>query len=242
MPSKQHIDLQHRAVAWLRSRATGRGLQSGMEISLRPGYVADVVAMLTFQYRFADRYHQLSMRPGSTVCQLQEESVCIFECKASRADFLSSFGPNPKQHVNRHEKAGVLHWVVASRGVVCAEDFLGLGFWGLLEESGRGLCEYKAPEPSSMTRAEINEVAYELPLAWYLSPRTRRCGRCRLPRTVAPPHLTHYSVHCRVWALCQDCWRDLRTPDRRLPYYERVVTKQWPLKWRAVKKAVMQGR
>ena len=160
MPGHDHIELQHRAVAWLRSRSTGRGLRAGMEICLRPGYVADVVAVLSFQHRFAEAYKMLSQHPDKPMVRVSDEAVCIFECKVSRADFLSTFGPNPKHRVNRYEKQGTLHWVVAAKGVVREGDEL--GFWGLLEESGRGLREVRAPRRDFLTRARINDVAYEL--------------------------------------------------------------------------------
>jgi hypothetical protein len=139
-----------------------------MEIQLRPGYIADVVALLSFQLRFAERYEHLSDRhlggqPGKRIVTVNDEAVCIFECKASRADFLATFGPTPNNHINRHEKQGTLHWVVAAQGIVLDSD--DLGFWGLLVQSGRGLREIRSPRRDYLTREQINAVAYEL--LWY---------------------------------------------------------------------------
>jgi hypothetical protein len=119
--------------------------------------------MLSFQYRFAEAYDMLSQHSGRPLARLNDEAVCIFECKASRADFLATFGLNPKNHINRHEKQGTLHWVVAAQGVVRDSD--DLGFWGLLVQSGRGLREVRIPQRDYLTRDQINAVAYEL--LWY---------------------------------------------------------------------------
>lgn len=131
--------------------ATLRGWRYGFEIPLGRGYIPDAVVLCGFQGRFAERY--------APECP---EHICIFEAKASRADFLGTFGPGPK-HANRHESIGTLHWCVTPRGLVAPEEVP--AFWGLLEISGNGLRETKQPVYCTQKDARVHEAAYAL--LWY---------------------------------------------------------------------------
>ncbi len=116
--------------------------------------------------------------------------ACIFEAKATRSDFLSTFGSSDK-HSNRQEPVGSLHWCVVARGVGTAEELP--DFWGLLEERGSGLTEKRRPTIIIRSEPEMDEIAHALlwPLQAYREGiiGCRECGvllvnpicnRCRI--------------------------------------------------------------
>jgi len=49
MSSKEHTALSYRALSWLQSRATGKGIVGTTEVNIEDGYVADAVAIASFQ-------------------------------------------------------------------------------------------------------------------------------------------------------------------------------------------------
>lgn len=139
--SLTHEELTLRAIRWLHNRVSFRGIRYATEIHLAKGYVADAVAIGGFQGQFHSRYIDLSgLRPDE---QTEWLTIHVFEAKATRADFISTFGDNPGKHGNRHKPIGGLHWVVVPAGIVKPEEVP--SFWGLLEARGRGLSEKKAP-------------------------------------------------------------------------------------------------
>lgn len=74
-----------------------------------------------------------------------------------------------------------------------------------------------------------------------------RCYRCKLScRFLGEFHFTPYSASGSCFPLCEHCWRKLGTPQRRLPYYERLVLGLWAddaaAKWPGVMTAVLDGR
>jgi len=153
-----HIDLQKRVPAWLRGRVTGRGLRFGYEIRLAEQYVADVVALCSFQGRYHDQYS-----PG----EKYTEQLLVFEAKATRADYLSTFrhsyDKRPNAHVNRLTPIGSLHWIVAFPKVCDSDEVPDP--WGLLVRTGGGLRELKAPTFYGITEKQRLNAAYEL--LWY---------------------------------------------------------------------------
>lgn len=162
MPSLEHERLVARALPWLRRRVTLRGLRGGPSIPLAQGYVADVVALCWFQNRFELDYTGLPRRES----RVTPEAACIFEAKATRSDFLSTFGPGPK-HANRHAPVGTLHWIVAEPHVVRLLEELP-DFWGLLERRGCGLREIRRPTWCPQPDAAIDAIAHQV--LWYRDP------------------------------------------------------------------------
>lgn len=152
MAGPAHVDLQKRVPAWLRARVTGRGLRYAPETHLGRGYVVDVVALASFQWRYHKAYG-LGEKAG--------EQLLVFECKASRADYLSTFGPNAKgDHKNRLKPIGSMHWIVTYADV-CPEWQVPHP-WGLLVRSGSGLREEKKPDICPVEEGQRLKVAYEL--------------------------------------------------------------------------------
>lgn len=49
------------------------------------------------------------------------------------------------------------------------------------------------------------------------------CLRCDIPWGVADDHTTKYDVGCGCFPLCEGCWRDLKSPANRMPYYMQLV-------------------
>lgn len=93
MPSNQHELLKARAMAWLSSRATPKGMRAGTEVHVSDGYKADVVAFADVTGKFDKKLLELSY--GSypdPPMQPLGPYAWIFECKISRSDFLSTFG------------------------------------------------------------------------------------------------------------------------------------------------------
>lgn len=151
MPSNAHELLKVRAACWIRARETFSGVKLGYEIRLSPQFVADVVGIGLLQGRFSEFYGLID---DST--HIWHMPIYVFEAKASRADFLKTFGAES----NRFSPPGSLHWVVVEKGVASPSEVP--GFWGLLERRGAGLRELKKPEYIAISDARLNEVAFEL--------------------------------------------------------------------------------
>ena len=147
-PSLEHRQLCMRIPAWYRSRATGWGIVSVPEFPVEVGYVADLAIIGALQSRFYERYLAAATRSGlpggPRPSPVWLTWLSIFEVKVTRADFLATFGPNPGEHANRMTARGNAHWVVTPRAMVRPDEVP--GFWGLLEVSGQGLRETRAPE------------------------------------------------------------------------------------------------
>ena len=163
--SIEHVELSSRCLRWFAARATGRGIVGATEIRIADGYVCDAVGIGGFQHRYLVRYLVASgLREkkfvGETVNgDIFNEFACIFEVKVTRADFLSTFGPS-HQHANRKSPIGSLHWCVAPKGLIDASELP--GFWGLLEASGRGLRQQKAPQITQVSEPTIHKFAYDI--------------------------------------------------------------------------------
>lgn len=49
------------------------------------------------------------------------------------------------------------------------------------------------------------------------------CLRCRWPWPFCNEHSTRYEERKGMFPLCETCWKDLETPEARLPYYVELV-------------------
>ena len=171
----EHQELSARALRWLAARATVKGIVGATEIALRRDYVADAVAIASFQERLLRRYLKTD-----TTCHMMNEFVCVFEVKVTRADFLGTFGPSAK-HNNRQQPVGTMHWIVVPKGLV--EPYEAPPFWGLLEASGRGLSEKRAPRVFPYDTSAVHAAAYQLLVygerraaTWTAIPVCPECG------------------------------------------------------------------
>lgn len=163
--TKLHAELADRALVWLSNKVTGRGMRSVLEFMVTDGYVADAFALCSLQWRFYDRYSKLSEYNYFSY---------IFEAKATRSDFISTFNESEK-HKNRKEPYSNFHYCVTPRNLIKTEELP--PFWGLLEIRGLGLTETKPPH--------YNDVKSEQYLRWAetmlwtgKSPRTSQIFKC----------------------------------------------------------------
>jgi hypothetical protein len=171
-----HNELSLMALTWLSNKVTAKGFRGTTEVRLSQGYVADAVALCSLQFQYNKMYLTHSgFKPAimrriynhetgkiDTIVRgdpIDNYYACIFEAKASRSDFLSTFNQSEK-HLNRHEPIGSLHWCVANKGVAKPEEFP--DFWGLLEPYGAGLTEKKRPLLQILKTEELDKIAHAL--------------------------------------------------------------------------------
>ncbi len=159
--SEKHDELTGKALCWISSKFAARGGRGGFEFRVPGfhGYVADAAAIGNLQGRYAQRFRP--QKPGYT----WQEFTMVFESKATRSDFLSTFGKGDR-HSNRLVAVANLHWVVAAKGI-CTPDEVP-EFWGLLVESGSGLRELKAPICQEQETENVHRFAYSV---LWLKPR-----------------------------------------------------------------------
>lgn len=161
MSGDVHRQLAHRVPRWLAGRTTRRGQQFRWEVPLANTYVADAIGLCHFQERHERRYiSEDQLERVSPMVQIKPELGCVFEVKASRADFLSTFGDRAG---NRYRPAGSLHWIVVPAIEIVGER--DLGFWGVLAVAGSGLTEKKKPVYQPCGWPILHEIAYSL--LWY---------------------------------------------------------------------------
>jgi hypothetical protein len=169
----EHDELKVMALTWLRNKVTGKGLRGTTEVQLADGYVADAVALCSLQNRFFQQYTAC----GCPVADRFDVNyfACIFEAKASRGDFLSTFN-NSNKHQNRHKPVGNLHWCVTPSGLVKADELP--EFWGLLESRGSGLREIKQPKLNVIAEPAFDAIAHKL--LWAIQARRHYviCANC----------------------------------------------------------------
>ena len=164
-PGKKHLELQKRSLAWIRSRVTGKGFRAGWEVRLGNQYVADVVALGNLQLGHDLEYwanHHKGPLCNHRHDERHYEQVFVFEAKATRADFLSTFGGFKGYYSNRYQPIGTHHWIVTAKGIVKPEEMGRLNFWGLLIESGSGLREIRPPYWCNIERQRILEIAHTI--------------------------------------------------------------------------------
>lgn len=175
MPSEAHDRLTMYALRWIGNRC--RDTRHATEVQVARGYVADAVVLSGLEYRFYIRYCKLwGLQPISLyatspvdVDQEYENQIAagfvpcdfahIFESKATRSDFLSTFGPS-ERHANRLEPVGTTHWVVTEKGVCQPEEVPDP--WGLLVRSGSGLREVKHPKFAGYNRDRMYQLAHAI--------------------------------------------------------------------------------
>ena len=78
-------------------------------------------------------------------------------------------------------------------------------------------------ELDHMRSTELHVRLQLAPLVQSMLPGTSVCGRCKLPWYVVYGHSTNYEYGSRCFPLCEDCWKELREPNNRLPYYEALI-------------------
>ncbi len=164
-PGDLHIDLQKRSLAWLRSRTTKKGIRGGCEIYLRDRYVADAVALGNLQDKFNIQYwanHHNGPIFNNRHHERRYDKVFVFEAKATRADFLNTFGAPYRNHGNRFIPIGTHHWVVVAKGIAKPEEIERLEFWGVLEQSVGGLKEIRPPYWCNIEWADVLKIAHTI--------------------------------------------------------------------------------
>jgi len=73
------------------------------------------------------------------------------------------------------------------------------------------------------------------------------CLRCERPWKFVKGHSTEYRDGRGMFPLCERCWTELCTPEKRLPYYRELWYK-WERSdpghadWDKIEKAVMEGK
>lgn len=140
-------------------------MRGAHEVALMQGYVADAVAMGSLQWEYNEYYwgfHHRDSRSQHLHQERYSEGVFVFEAKATRADFLSTFGSHYGPHENRFKPMGTHHWVVVAKNIIKPEDLPLLAFWGVLEESGTGLKEIHPPYWCNISVEELQRIAYTL--------------------------------------------------------------------------------
>ncbi len=170
--SKLHVELAERSLRWLRARATKSGVVGATEVGIARGYVADAVALASLQWRFLNHYMSESgfTRPDMHTgfggwrdeagAEVLTEFAWVFEAKATRPDFLATFGGRGKKHVNRHTPIGSLHWCVVPKNLGDVRELP--AFWGLLEMCGQGLRVVRIARVFNVSQGLIHRFGYEI--------------------------------------------------------------------------------
>lgn len=76
----------------------------------------------------------------------------------------------------------------------------------------------------------------------YIYPEYGSCYKCDLPWPMVQSHDTKYTETFWMFPLCEKCWRELNTPENRMPYYRKLYN-DWggespEHKWEDIEKAV----
>jgi len=181
MPGDAHDKLIAYALRWIKNRSS-LSHRCCPELRIAEGYVADGVSLGGMQTRHWEAWCKRWGRSpegytsGRTFDKSKWEKtgdtpwacVHITEAKASRSDFLSTFGPGEK-HQNRLEPAGNLHWLVIEPGVCKLEEAPEL--WGVLERRGSGLSMKRLPRYCEQPESVFN--AMSAAMLWKSSWTTR---------------------------------------------------------------------
>lgn len=153
MRSIEHDTLGMMALTWMGARCGS--FRGACEVQITDGFVADAACVsvmyhsefirrcmgwgitpLTFTYSWND-----GNKSRDEKGDIPDYFASVFEAKATRADFLSTFGGRDNDHKNRLEPVANLHWIVTEKNVCAADEVP--GHWGLLVRRGRGLSEMK---------------------------------------------------------------------------------------------------
>lgn len=164
----EHDTLSDKALRWIASQATGRGIRGSTEVQLAPSYLADAACLGSLQHRHFMAYCSASgLQPlcrtprvdgqWDTTGDVDDNWLMAFEAKRTRADFLATFGNISSP---RHTPIGSLHWLVTPRKLIRPDELW--DWWGLLETSGSGLHEVRMPRLFRVEESQLHKVAYEL--------------------------------------------------------------------------------
>lgn len=174
MRSIEHDTLGEMGLRWLAARCGS--FRGAPEVQVAQRFVADGACLaVMYHLEFMRRCHAWGRVPKSIRYDLGELGTgvieeadildyfaCVFEAKATRADFLGTFGGRSNKHANRATPVANLHWIVTEPGVCEAGEVP--GHWGLLVRRGRGLSEKKPP--AYTPRAEIDVLRFADRLLW----------------------------------------------------------------------------
>lgn len=156
--SAKHIILQRRALIWLETIATARGIRGCEEVILDNKYVADAAAIcglqMSWEKKFADKDRNWYKTEGA---EKSDDYTFVFETKVSRADYQATFS---KKDGNRHIPVANFHFIVAAKKVVHESEVP--ENWGLLVESGIGLSLKKVPPLMIHSIEDLHRFAYKL--------------------------------------------------------------------------------
>ena len=166
--SEEHNELTARAGTWFGARATKSGIRGSHELMIRDKYIADYVALGSFQDRFQDAYfiNSKRKRPAFHLGERMPADeilwtvigywLCVFESKISRSDFQSTF----TRGITRHEPAGNMHWLITPKGMLSDDEVP--EDWGLLEKSGNGLRERRMTRICDVDNNHIRMIAHRM--------------------------------------------------------------------------------
>lgn len=173
MRSIEHDTLGEMALTWLAARCGS--FRGACEVQIATGFVADAASIsVMYHSEFRSRCNGWGLTAKTFTYEVAKNGSLnrnekgdipdyfgsVFEAKATRADFLSTFGGRDNKHANRLAPVAHLHWVVTEPGVCEPSEVP--SFWGLLVRRGRGLSEKKRPAYLEMTRDAILELADRL--------------------------------------------------------------------------------
>lgn len=162
MPSEEHEKLKARAMCWLSSRSTGKGVRAATEARVGDQYVADVVAWASLQIRHNKKF--LSHTFGGQLPHPPSRPISpygwIFECKATREDFLSTFG-SESHHGKRRRKCRANWHLCVTEPDVEVQDVLPR-WWGHLVRSGSGLSVERLPQYCWMLPEDEHHLTREV--------------------------------------------------------------------------------
>lgn len=162
MRTVKHDTLAEMGLRWLAARSGS--FRGATELPIAPGYVADAAALCVMQHseyfrrckgwnaEVPSQIHYDLRGPG-----IPDYFSCIFEAKAFRSDFQSTFHCEKGPHLNRQTPMVHLHWIVIEPGV-CQPQEVPL-HWGLLVRYGRGLKELVRPKYCQLGRICVLELA-----------------------------------------------------------------------------------
>lgn len=211
MRSIEHDTLGEMGLTWMAARCGS--FRGACEVQVAPGFVADAACLcVMFHSEFERRCSGWGLASDVIVYDcgdlgklssggngvIPDYFSCVFEAKATRADFLRTFNGRDNEHANRGEAVANLHWIVIEKDACRADDVP--GHWGLLQRRGRGLSELK--RAAYMHRTELQVLTLADRLLWKTASHKRirlmHCPAClgplegRLPRPwtdVLPKHL-----------------------------------------------------
>lgn len=211
MRSLEHDTLARRGLVWFAARCGS--FRGAHEVQVAPQYVADAACLgVLYHSEFRKLLDAWGLR-AETIRYTLDDNIhiegsdvpdyfsVVFEAKATRADFLSTFGGRDNSHANRNQPVAHLHYVVTQRGV-CETSEVPV-MWGHLIASGGGLRCLRHPTYNAMPEIAVLRLAERL--LWNRGNQAAArisapvCVRCRqetrkpLPwNAIEPAHLMEH--------------------------------------------------